>query len=234
MDLEPRRQEAARPESVPWTARDVWLGVAFLGLWMLSAVAGALLVGLYGLSINLGLFVGLAELLLLAPVWWLAVRKYGIGWHALGLRGFKLGTLGLGCGLMLVSTAFNFAYSSFLALFDLRPQADLAPLFAELSSPGWLLIAGVVVAPFVEEIFFRGFVFAGLRQRHGWRVAMLASSALFALLHLQPLAMIPIFILGCIFSYLYHRSGSIWPAVCMHLSTNALALGAAYIVARLG
>jgi hypothetical protein len=81
-------------------------------------------------------------------------------------------------------------------------------------------------------VFFRGFVFAGLRQRHGWKKATLISSALFAVIHVTPTAMIPVFILGFIFAYLYHRSHSLWPAVLMHVSTNALALGLAYVLAN--
>ena len=135
---------------------------------------------------------------------------------------------------MVLSFGFNFFYSLFLALFDLRMQVDLVPVFAELSSPWLLLTGGVIVAPVVEEVFFRGFVFAGLRQQYDWKKAALVSSALFAVIHVTPTAMIPVFILGCIFAYLYQHSGSIWPAILMHVSTNALALGLAYALANVG
>jgi len=79
--------------------------------------------------------------------------------------------IGLGCGLMLLSFGFNFVYSLFLALFDLRAQVDLVRIFAQLSSPWWLLVGGVVVAPVVEEVFFRGFVFVGLCGRYDWQKA---------------------------------------------------------------
>ena len=52
------------------------------------------------------------------------------------------------------------------------------------------------------------------------------------MIHLTPTAVIPVFILGYIFAYLYHRSNSIWPAILMHISTNALALGLAYVLAH--
>ena len=125
------------------------------------------------------------------------------------------------------------AYSVVLDIFGLRVQADLAPLFSELGSPWWFLLAGVVVAPIVEEVFFRGFVFAGLRNRYEWKKAAVISSALFALTHLQLTAFIPIFILGYIFSVLYQRSNSIVPAILMHILTNGLALGAAYLTANI-
>jgi len=83
-------------------------------------------------------------------------------------------------------------------------------------------------------VFFRGFVFAGLRQRYGWKKAAFISAALFAVIHVMPTAMIPVFILGLIFAYLYHHSDSIWPAILMHVSTNALALGLAYVLANTG
>jgi membrane protease YdiL (CAAX protease family) len=223
-----------QPGFIPWTNRDVWLGVGFLGLWLVVLIAVSLMVRFFALDVNLGLFINVAELGLLGPVWWLAVRKYRVGWRTLGLREFKGSMIGLGGRLMILSFIFDFAYITFLALFDLRAQVDLVPIFAESSSPWWLLVAGVGVAPVVEEVFFRGFLFAGLCKRYDWQKAALISSALFAVIHLQLTAMIPLFILGFIFAYLYHRSNSIWPAILMHMSTNALGLGTAYMLAQSG
>ncbi len=217
---------------MPWTARDVWLGIVILGLLLVVALAFALLARFLSLELDLGLMVSLGEGLLLGPALWLTLRKYKVGWDTLGLRGFRREMLGLGCGLMLFSFGFNFLYGLFLALFGLRMQVDLVPILAELSSPWLLLIGGALVAPVVEEIFFRGFVFAGLREQYGWQRAALVSSVLFALIHLTPTAVIPIFILGYIFAYLYQRSNSIWPAILMHASTNTLALGAALVAAK--
>ncbi len=224
--------EQPQPHSVPWTTRDVWLGVVALVLWLAISLVASVSAYLLSLDVDVGLMITLGELLLLVPVWWFTVRKYRVGWRALGLRSFKGAMIGLGCGLMILSSVFNLFYGLFLALFGLRAQVDLVPIFAELDSPWWLLAGGVIVAPVAEEVFFRGFVFAGLRQRYDWRKAALISSALFAVIHVTPTAMIPIFILGLIFAYLYHRSNSIWPAVLMHVSTNALALGAVYLAAN--
>ena len=225
--------QPASTHLVPWTTRDVWIGVSLLVLWIIGSAAASYLIRAYSVDLDPGLYVGIAELALLVPVWWLALRKYRIGWDALGFRRFDAGTLAVGCGLMIILLIFNATYSAFLAVFDLRAQVDLVPIFAESSSPWWLLLAGIVVAPIVEELFFRGFVYAGLAQRYSWRKAAVISSALFALIHLQPLAIVPIFILGYLFAYLYERSKSIWPAVLMHVTTNALGLGAAYLLSRM-
>jgi hypothetical protein len=232
MSSEPPSESEFPP--VPWTARDAWWGAAAMVLWLVLAVAISLAVNLLELDLNPGLSVTVLELLLLVPVWWLAVRKPGVGWRDLGLRGFGGRALGLGCGLMILSYFFNLIYSVILSQFGLQMQADLTPMLAELDSPWLLLFGAVVVAPIVEEIFFRGFLFAGLRGRYGWQKAALLSAAFFAVVHLQPTAIVPIFLLGLIFAYLYERSGSIWPAVLMHVSSNALALGAAYLLVQMG
>jgi membrane protease YdiL (CAAX protease family) len=212
----------------------VWWGLAILGLLLAIVVAVYFLILSHALEPDPGLTVSLAELVLLVPVWWLTVRKYRVGWGSLGLRGFQARMLILGCVLMVLSAAFNLLYGLFLGLFGLRIQPDLIPIFAGLSSPWLLLVGGAIVAPVVEEIFFRGFVFAGLRGHYGWRRAALLSSALFAVIHALPTAILPIFILGYIFAYLYQRSGSIWPAILMHVATNSLALGAAYFASSQG
>ena len=87
----------------------------------------------------------------------------------------------------------------------------------------------VVVAPVVEETFFRGFVFAGLRGRYDWRWAAAISSALFAAAHLELTFFIPAFVLGYIFAYLYQRSGSVWPGMIIHAAMNALAMAVLYL-----
>jgi hypothetical protein len=229
----PGEEEAGTPSaaSVPWSRRDVWMGLAGLAVLLVGALALSYVIRQQAIDLNLGLLVSLAELLLLGPAWWLTVRKYRVGWDALGLRGFHAQALGLGCGLMIFSFAFNFFYSLLLSQFGLRVQPDLVPILAGLSSPWLLLVGGAIVAPIVEEIFFRGFVFAGLRDQYGWQKAAVVSSILFAIIHFTPTAVVPIVVLGYIFAYLYQRSGSIWPAILMHASSNALALGAAYVLA---
>jgi membrane protease YdiL (CAAX protease family) len=185
-------------------------------------------------KIDPGLYVGLAELVFLLPVWWFTVRKYRVGPRALGLRRFPASGVGLGCGLLLGSFAFNLFYNLFLALFGQRAQVNLVPIMARLTSPWPLLVAAALVAPMVEELFFRGFVYAGLRERYGWLRAAVISSALFSVLHLQPLAIPPIFLLGMMFAFIYERSRSLWPAILMHVVMNALAVGAAYLASQMG
>jgi membrane protease YdiL (CAAX protease family) len=213
--------------TVPWSNRDTWLGFGFLFIWQFILILTVFLIP----ELDATLFLALGEALLLLPVWWFGVRR--VSWAAVGARKFSASALGLGCGLMLLSWMINLVYSFFLMLFNLQIQPDLTPLFVELASPGWVFVIGVVLAPIVEELFFRGFLFAGFRQQYGWKKAALLSAFFFALIHLQLTAILPIFLLGLIFASLYQYSGSIWPAVLMHMLSNGFALGTVYLASYL-
>lgn len=91
------------------------------------------------------------------------------------------------------------------------------------------LANGGVVAPFAEEIFFRGLVFGGLAQRLPLAVAAAVSALLFALLHgIGVLA--PIFVLGLGLAYVYHRTGSLWASMVTHSLVNAISLTLLFLV----
>ena len=209
---------------IPWTARDAWLGAACLGIWMGLASCIVMLVRSLHVDISPGLLVTILELVLLLPVWWFTLHKYGAKFGHLGLVGFRIKYLGLAVGLFVPAMWFNALYEAVLAHYGLQVQPDLERVLTETPSPGLIIFAAVIIAPVVEEIFFRGFLFAGLKKRFPWKKAMIISAGLFALLHLSPLAAPPIFLLGLVFAYLYQKSGSIWPAICVHLLVNAAAV----------
>jgi membrane protease YdiL (CAAX protease family) len=213
---------------VPWTIRDIAGAVLAAILWVLFLSGLSALAAYSGYGLDPAGLIVLGTLMLLAPVWYFVRRKYRAPWSILGLRPFAWPAVGLGCGLMLLSLLFNVVYAAGLAAYGLQIQPDITPLFAESGLPVLILVGGAIIAPIVEEIFFRGFVFGGLRQRWGWPVAALGSSLLFALAHVVPTSFLPILILGLIFSALYQLSGSIWPAILMHMLTNTVALLAAY------
>jgi membrane protease YdiL (CAAX protease family) len=220
------------PPPVPWTPRDVAWGLLVFGGWLLFFLVVGLLRAKQSLPLDAGLIIVFGELILLLPAWYFTVYKYGGSWADLGLRAFRPQAVRLGCGLMIASLAFNFIYASLLSRFGLEIQPNIELIFQATDFPLILLFGGAIIAPFVEEIFFRGFVFTGLRGRWGWSRAALASAGLFALVHLIPTSILPIFILGLIFAYLFQVSGSIWPAVLMHMLTNSAALFLAYAVSQ--
>ncbi len=84
-------------------------------------------------------------------------------------------------------------------------------------------LSSVVLAPIIEEFMFRG-VIMKLLERYGLLRAVIYSSLIFALMHLDPTSFVMVFCLGVIFALVKYMSGSIWPAVLMHASNNFLSL----------
>ncbi len=88
----------------------------------------------------------------------------------------------------------------------------------------------VVVAPIGEEIFFRGFLYTALRGRLRVWVAAVLSSLVFGLVHVYPLLIPALFVVGLGLSLLYERRQSLLAPVVAHATFNiigfvAIALG---------
>jgi membrane protease YdiL (CAAX protease family) len=86
-----------------------------------------------------------------------------------------------------------------------------------------VVVAGGVLAPLAEELYFRGYVFRSYLPTRGPLVAYGATSLLFATLHLNLPALLPILVLSLIFCFAYHRTGSIVPSVIGHAVNNSAA-----------
>jgi uncharacterized protein len=217
--------------SVPWKAIDNWLGVALLVV--IDAIL--IVVVLQGLGAQLAQSAGivLIELAYLLPVVViLAWRR--ISWKHLGFGSFDWKTLGLGCGLLIGGYILILLHNGILMILGVDTQGEaILKIFASLDSPVWFLIVAVIVAPLVEEIFFRGFLFQGFRQKYGWLGATLLSSAIFAAAHLDLVSLIPTFILGVVLAYTYHKSNSVWPGIVLHFLVNAFGACGAYAASQL-
>ena len=232
-NLESQSMEADETGAVPWTPRDVVWGIIAAAVILLLFVLVSSLIERWAAPLDPGLMVNIGTLVLLIPVWYLTIFRYGSRWSDLGLRPFSLKVIGVGLALFVLFFMINMVYAAILAVFGLEIQPDvIGPLFAEGEIPFLLVFGAVIVAPVVEEIFFRGFVFPGLRNKWGWKVALVGSAALFALVHIIPTSYLPIFLLGAIFAYLYQISGSIWPGILLHTTVNSLAVIVTYAVSQ--
>ena len=80
-----------------------------------------------------------------------------------------------------------------------------------------------VLPAFIEEIIFRGIVMQSLR-RFGDIFALVASSLIFGIFHLNLIQMPYAFILGLCIGYFVMRTGSLWVAVIIHLVNNSVAV----------
>lgn len=86
-------------------------------------------------------------------------------------------------------------------------------------------IAAIVLAPVLEEIFFRKHLISGLLEKHGKTMAIGVSSLLFSLIHWEtPVNLIPAFLFGALSALVYLRTGRIKWSILLHLLANLLAV----------
>jgi membrane protease YdiL (CAAX protease family) len=204
---------------------------------VLSSAVAALMLGL------------LLQNVFLVAVTAFAFRRGGVSLRAAGLARPSLRQIALGIGLGL-GMAFAIHWFGVFELWALRHTLPLPTYhaletltsrtgaentFKELPSRGVMLLfalLGTTVAPIGEEVFFRGLVYNTLKSKLKKRlrvaprgmkaetVAMIGSALLFALLHVSPLNLLPIFIMGLAFAYVYERTGSLWITILMHAINN--------------
>lgn len=138
------------------------------------------------------------------------------------LAGVMLLALGL-CPALLMLTVW--AARTLLPDFDPVPHPTLTALSGEPLSTGavaLLWFGAAVVAPFAEEVFFRGILQSAVRNMtRSPRAAILVASVVFAAVHLsQPHAIPALLFLGVSLGTAYERTGSLLVPVIVHAAFN--------------
>lgn len=101
-------------------------------------------------------------------------------------------------------------------------------LTQDLSSWRWVifgLFVGVI-APLVEEIFFRGFALRAIASRYGVTAGIVGSGVLFGIIHITPLQTIALSALGLLLGWRATRTGRIGETVIAHSVFNLITLAA--------
>jgi membrane protease YdiL (CAAX protease family) len=79
----------------------------------------------------------------------------------------------------------------------------------------------ILVAPITEEPIFRGFVLTAWLRR-GIMPGIVLSAFLFASIHFQIVALLPIGLLGAVFAFLVQRTDSLYSSMIAHACYNSL------------
>ena len=153
---------------------------------------------------------------------WLSRR--GIG-EILGRFGAAQFFAGLGGGV-LMWLAVMVVGAAEAAMFGKPPEQNAIRLFQN-SHPGlWLdlmALVAVTLAPFVEELVFRGFVFNAL-WRFPFAVSATISGLIFGAAHGQTAGILPLAAGGIVLAAVYARTGSLWASMITHGSFNTITL----------
>jgi membrane protease YdiL (CAAX protease family) len=233
---------------VTWGARRAFFGLLLiLGTLLLLGLPVQPVVDKYGVDSKeeqLTLLVSeLAwRLILVVIVFGLAGGREETWWR-LGLRWpsyMSWQRLGAYAGLGLISAwvllGIYQAVVGLTGVKDLEPSSQVDPLvFEDTLLIVMIGINVVVAAPITEELFFRGFLFAGLRRAWGLWPGLVVSSVLFGVAHLQTDVeaatdkqileyglIIPTMLIAVVLALAYQRSRSLWAPYAIHLAFNTI------------
>ncbi len=124
-------------------------------------------------------------------------------------------------GTAMVLFELNKAVISVVPMPESVQELTKSTLGSGTSYPSALFHAAVV-APYVEELLFRGVILSGLLSNNTRNYAIVWSSILFSVSHLNPWQLSPALLYGFVFAWWTIRTGSLWPALLGHGLNNFL------------
>jgi uncharacterized protein len=213
----------------PWGPREAILGLLILllvptGLGLLLSLLDALPAGEPGLGLLL--LLAIPGSLLAAGYALRLARSAGAG-AAMGLVGCPPRYLLFAALLAPAFVALSLLWGQALQGLGVEGEQSFLLALRAARSPALVAAAvlwGVIGAPVVEELIFRGLVLGGLRQRLSAGPALLLSSLAFAQLHMEHPPAVPVlFVLALALGLLRLRSGSLLPPILLHALNNASA-----------
>lgn len=126
--------------------------------------------------------------------------------------------------VLFAGIAFNFLISYGLSVIPF-PQSWVDSYAAKsgelLGGTGIAMwIALVIMAPLVEEITFRGFVYSRLKNGMAKWIAVILTSLIFGIAHGSIIWLIYTFVFGLVLIYILERGGSLWLSILFHMGFN--------------
>lgn len=211
----------------------VALGVAFyVGLLLDSYVA----IRLFGttrhdiISSTLTWGIAIGQYISYLPV--LAVLLVGLPWvsrrslYQLGLRSFDRRTVIAGVIGALAMYAVTIGVANLQFSFThQKPEETAISLFTSTHDPALIAsftFLATIVAPFMEEFVYRGFLFNALARYAPVWLAAIVSGVLFGLSHGSSSAFLPLAASGVVLAYVYQRSGSLTASMLTHALFNLI------------
>ncbi|MCL5801883.1 MAG: CPBP family intramembrane metalloprotease [Gammaproteobacteria bacterium] len=211
------------PPPVPWGVGTALIVVS--ATYLLVQVLGGLTISIIspgaeavGTPIVISVVATIVCALIVLSIFQSAQGRSLTNWNALGWRptsrGIRYALLVLLLSLPLVWAATLLSNMLFEGQQSPHPLIPYLLMSRNLLLQLVILFAAVVMAPLVEETLFRGILFRALEARMPFWSAAALSGALFAVVHGQLVAVLPITVLGMVFAFLLRRSGSLLaPAV---------------------
>lgn len=159
--------------------------------------------------------------------------SHALSWRWPAANGWKLVLLGGAAGVFMLTPAvwLQQISSRFLPKIGTNLIQQLEKQDPSLHALLLISLAVVIVAPLAEEIFFRGFAFRGLTTKKGFWPSAILVSVVFAVIHIEPANIMPIFVLSLVLCWFQWRTSSVIPPIMGHATYNGVQI-IAWLLAR--
>ena len=238
-----------KENQLTWRWRDLLIiilgiaGLLIMGAFIFAAAAiirGENLENLLEPTINQTLALAALEALaLILGVYLFGLKRRKLGWDSVGIRSTSWTWLVISITITLIMIPVV-SLITLIVLFLSgqpmeNPQLDflLPDGLSALDAIFMLILAGFV-APFGEELLFRGVLYSFLRERWGIWIGVFVSSLLFGLMHGNLAVGLTGFLLGVVAALVFEYSKSLWTAVIVHVINNSLKIALLYFLVLLG
>lgn len=192
----------------------------------------------FGLALALPVFLGVDPVtatIIATPVAWLSLA----GWPLLvarrrgnGIRSdlhFTFRWVDVGIGVLGAVVVFACA-AAFVVIYagvtGTQPTSTVGTVAMNASTPGQVYALAViaVLAPFAEELHFRGMWWSALRRRglHSW-LTLLVTALLFAVVHLEPARAVLLLAAGLVLGFVRMQTDRLGPSIVVHMIMNVIA-----------
>jgi hypothetical protein len=156
-------------------------------------------------------------------------RALGLGWNGFGSQ-LAAGVVLFGASIP-IFVAVSRGWTELLQRLpgkDLSAPQDMVVRFAttgSLAEAVQIFAAAGLVAPVMEEVFFRGMLYGAVRGRVRRWLAITFASVCFGAVHMPALsAAVPMCFLGGVLCYVYERTGRIGVPILLHALYNVVQL----------
>lgn len=181
----------------------------------------------YGFLIGVLSFHGVSLLLVS-----LLVRQHQVGWTAAFGFGSKRPLRALGLAVIVAGLAVPIAaqLAEWMALlmrsFAVQPEIQISvQTLQSAETTGQRVVFGlfaIVLAPFVEEILFRGILYPAIKQNGHPRLSWWATSLIFAATHANLMTFVPLVLLSLALIWLYEQTDNLLAPILAHSLFNAV------------
>lgn len=116
-------------------------------------------------------------------------------------------------------------------------RQPVVELFLKEKNAAFLMYSSLfaaILGPFIEELFFRGFMYGVLKKYAGAIWSAVITAVIFAALHTHIVGFFPIFALGILLAYLYEKTGTIVSSITVHIIHNLSMLFLVFLVKQVG